>query len=83
VDSSGALVDVRLDRGIQRVAPDFVARTIMNTARDAKLKLADTAQEIIAETMGTESASAREIAARMRHQRPRPRRQRRRAHCRR
>lgn len=68
VDSSGALVDLQLGRGIQRVAPDFAARTIMNTVRDAKLKLADQAQEIIVETMGTESVSAREIAARMRQQ---------------
>lgn len=68
VDSSGALVDLQLGRGIQRVAPDYAARTIMNTIRDAKLKLADRAQEIIADTMGTESAAAREVAARVRQQ---------------
>lgn len=68
VDSSGALVDLQLGRGIQRVAPDYAAKTIMNTIREAKLKLADRAQEIVAETMGTESAAAREVAARMRQQ---------------
>lgn len=68
VDSSGALVELQLGRGIQRVAPDYAARVIMNTIRDAKLKLADRAQEIVAETMGTESAAAREVAARMRQQ---------------
>lgn len=68
VDSAGALVDLQLGRGIQQVAPDFVARTIMETIREAKLKLADRAQEIVAETMGTDSAAARQVATRIRQQ---------------
>ncbi|WP_410813796.1 YbaB/EbfC family nucleoid-associated protein [Micromonospora sp. 067-2] len=65
VDSVGALVDLRLSRQIQRVEPDVVARTIMNTIREAREQVADRSQEIIAETVGTESAAAREIAERV------------------
>ncbi|MGQ5264695.1 YbaB/EbfC family nucleoid-associated protein [Micromonospora sp. ZYX-F-536] len=65
IDSVGALVDLRLSRQIQRVEPDVVARTIMNTIREAREQLADRSQEIIAETVGTESAAAREIAERV------------------
>jgi DNA-binding protein YbaB len=62
IDSTGALVDLRLTDRIQRVAPDVVARTIMATLGEARSKLANQAQEIIAETVGTESAAARAIA---------------------
>ncbi|MCO1594469.1 YbaB/EbfC family nucleoid-associated protein [Micromonospora sp. RHAY321] len=65
IDSVGALVDLRLSRQIQRVEPDVVARTIMNTIREAREQLADRSQEIIAETVGTESVAAREIAERV------------------
>ncbi|MET8307243.1 YbaB/EbfC family nucleoid-associated protein [Micromonospora sp. NBC_00389] len=73
IDPAGALVDLHLSRQIQRVEPDVVARTIMNTIRAAREKLADRSQEIIAETVGTESAAAREIAERVGQQlRPAP-----------
>ncbi|MEU5721234.1 YbaB/EbfC family nucleoid-associated protein [Micromonospora sp. NPDC047738] len=65
VDSVGALVDLRLGPRIQRVAPEVVARTIMDTIREAKRQLADRSQEIIADTVGTESAAARAIAERV------------------
>lgn len=65
IDSAGALVDLRLGRQIQRVAPEVVARTIMDTIRDAKGQVADRSQEIIAETVGTGSAAARAIAERV------------------
>ncbi|WBB65959.1 YbaB/EbfC family nucleoid-associated protein [Micromonospora sp. WMMD812] len=65
VDSAGALVDLRLGQRIHRVAPDVVARTIMDTIRVARQQLADRAQEIIADTVGTESAAARAIAERV------------------
>ncbi|MEE6263805.1 YbaB/EbfC family nucleoid-associated protein [Plantactinospora sonchi] len=65
VDSTGALVDLRLDQRIQRVAPEAVARAIMDTIRVAKGQIADRSQEIIAETVGTESAAARAIATRV------------------
>ncbi|WP_406073453.1 YbaB/EbfC family nucleoid-associated protein [Micromonospora sp. NBC_01638] len=65
VDSGGALVDLQLGQRIQRVAPDVVARTIMNTIGVAKRQLADRAQEIIGDTLGTDSSAARAIAERV------------------
>ncbi|MFR9779616.1 YbaB/EbfC family nucleoid-associated protein [Micromonospora sp. MS34] len=65
VDSAGGLVDLRLGPRIQRVAPDVVARTVMDTIREARRQLADRSQEIIADTVGTESAAARAIAERV------------------
>lgn len=62
VDSTGALVGLRLTDRIQRTDPNVVAQAIMGTLRDAKNKVADRSQEIIAETVGTESAAARAIA---------------------
>jgi hypothetical protein len=72
VDSTGALVGLRLTREIERVSPEEVASTIMRTIRSAKTELADRSQEIIEETVGTESAAARAIADRVADQlRPR------------
>lgn len=72
VDSTGALVGLRLTREIERVSPDEVASAIMRTIRTAKTELADRSREIIEETVGTESAAARAIADRVSDQlRPR------------
>jgi DNA-binding protein YbaB len=65
VDSSGSLVNLRLTREIERSSPDVVAATIMSTIRSAKTELADRTQEIISETVGTESPAARAIAERV------------------
>jgi DNA-binding protein YbaB len=65
VDSSGALVGLRLTRAIERSAPDVVAATIMSTIREAKAELAERTQEIVEETIGTESAAGRAIAERV------------------
>ncbi|MEV6237546.1 YbaB/EbfC family nucleoid-associated protein [Lentzea sp. NPDC051838] len=62
VDSTGALVDLKLTDRIQRVAPSVVAQTILATLGDARTKLADRSQEIIADTVGAESAAGRAIA---------------------
>ncbi|MGW5646149.1 YbaB/EbfC family nucleoid-associated protein [Saccharopolyspora sp. NPDC003752] len=62
IDSTGALVGLQLTSRIQRVAPDVVAQAIMATLGAAKNKLADQSQEIIADTVGTESPAARAIA---------------------
>jgi DNA-binding protein YbaB len=62
VDSTGSLLDLRLTERIHQTDPAVVARTILATLRDAKIKVADRSQEIIAETVGTESAAARAIA---------------------
>ncbi|HEU5470967.1 MAG TPA: YbaB/EbfC family nucleoid-associated protein [Actinophytocola sp.] len=62
VDSTGALVGLRLTERIGNVAPDVVARAIMTTLGEARGRLADQSKEIIAETVGTESPAARAIA---------------------
>ncbi|NES27163.1 YbaB/EbfC family DNA-binding protein [Micromonospora terminaliae] len=73
VDSAGALLDLRLGRQIQRVPPEVVAQAVMDAIRRAKEQLAERSQEIIAETVGTESAAARAIAERVGRQlRPDP-----------
>ncbi len=63
VDSQGALTDLWLGRRIQQLEPELVARTIMDTIREARRQVAGRAQGIIAETIGTESPAARAIAA--------------------
>jgi DNA-binding protein YbaB len=68
LDASGALVDLRLAPRVQRVAPEVLARTIMHTVGLARAKLGERSQEIIAETLGTESAAARAMAARVAQQ---------------
>jgi len=65
VDSAGSLVGLRLTRQMERSTPEVVARTIMDTIRRAKAELADRSQEIIEETVGTESHAARAIAQRV------------------
>lgn len=62
VDSSGSLLNLKLSRDIDRASPDVIAGTIMSTIRDAKAELAARTQEIIADTVGTDSPAARAIA---------------------
>jgi len=65
VDNTGALIALKLSREIDRSSPDVIAATIMSTIREAKAEVADRSQEIIAETVGTESPAARAIAERV------------------
>jgi hypothetical protein len=65
VDSAGLLVDLKLGRQVQKVAPEVSAQTIMATVRQARAQLADRSREIISETLGTESEAARGIAERV------------------
>jgi hypothetical protein len=63
VDSTGAMIGLRLTDRIGRVSPDVVARTIMATLGAARNTLADRSKEVIADTVGTESPAARAIAS--------------------
>jgi len=65
VDNTGGLVALRLTREIERVTPDEVADTIMRTIRAAKAQIADRSEEIVEETVGTDSAAGRAIAERV------------------
>lgn len=62
IDSTGSLVDLKLTSKMQSTKPDVVAQTIMQTLAEAKNQLADQSQQIIAETVGTDSLAARAIA---------------------
>jgi DNA-binding protein YbaB len=65
VDSAGLLVGLKLGRAVQRVSPEIAAQTIMENIRKARTRIADRAQEIISEKLGTESEAARGIADRV------------------
>lgn len=62
IDSTGALVGLELTSRMESTKPDVVSQTIMRTLAEAKNKLADRSQEIIAETVGTATPAARAIA---------------------
>jgi hypothetical protein len=62
IDSTGAMVGLKLTDRISRVSPDSVASTIMATLGDARRQLAQKSQEIISDTIGTETAAGRAIA---------------------
>lgn len=68
VDSTGNLLDLQLSERSRRVETEFVSRTIMETIRQAKARVAEQAAEIIESTLGTESGAGRAIAERVRTQ---------------
>ena len=68
VDSTGNLLDLSLTDRIKRLSPDVVSRTVMETIREAKRRVAERSTEIIETTLGTESPAARAIAERVRDQ---------------
>jgi DNA-binding protein YbaB len=65
IDANGRLVDLKLGERVRHVKPEQAAKTILQTIAKASRKLGDRAQQIIAETVGTESPAAREIAERV------------------
>jgi DNA-binding protein YbaB len=65
VDSSGSLVDLKLQR-VARISGEELARTIMDTVREAKRQVAARSLEVIESTLGTDSPAARGIAERVR-----------------
>ncbi|HEX7307783.1 YbaB/EbfC family nucleoid-associated protein [Lentzea sp.] len=62
IDSTGSMVDLKLTPRMTGASPENVAATIMSTLNDARRQLAQRSREIIADTVGTESAAARAIA---------------------
>ncbi len=65
VDATGRLVDLQLSERVRRSSPEVIAKTIMQTIALASGQMGQRAQQIIADTMGTQSPAAREIAERM------------------
>lgn len=65
IDSTGRLVGLKLGERVRNVSPEMIARTIMQTIAVATGQMGERARQIIAETLGTESPAAREIADRV------------------
>lgn len=65
VDSAGTLVDLRLGERMYQLAPEVVARTILDTVAEAKAEMAVRAQAVITETLGPDSVAGQEIARRL------------------
>ncbi|MBM7773877.1 DNA-binding protein YbaB [Actinokineospora baliensis] len=65
VDSTGSLVGLRLTDRIHKTPPDAVAQAILATLRAARGQVAEQSREVIAETMGPDSAAGRAIAERV------------------
>lgn len=68
VDSSGSLVGLRLTERIQRTQPEVVAQAILATLAVARRELAERSQEIVAETVGVDSATGRAVVEQLRRQ---------------
>jgi DNA-binding protein YbaB len=58
VDSSGAVVDVQFGYRIQRQDPEFTRRTFLEVQAEAKRQLAEAARDVVADVLGTGSATA-------------------------
>ncbi|MEE6260105.1 YbaB/EbfC family nucleoid-associated protein [Plantactinospora sonchi] len=65
IDATGRLVDLRLSERTRQVSTDVVARTVIQTIAVAARQLGERAQQIIAETVGTDSPAGYEIAERV------------------
>ncbi|MFS8097057.1 YbaB/EbfC family nucleoid-associated protein [Lentzea alba] len=61
IDSTGTMVDLKLTDRIGKATPETVAATIMATLNTARRQLAERSKEIVADTVGTESAAAKAI----------------------
>ncbi|MET9626538.1 YbaB/EbfC family nucleoid-associated protein [Lentzea sp. NPDC006480] len=61
IDSTGTMVSLKLTDRIGKATPDTVAATIMATLNTARRQLAERSKEIVADTVGTESAAAKAI----------------------
>ncbi|MEU6857757.1 YbaB/EbfC family nucleoid-associated protein [Glycomyces sp. NPDC046736] len=68
VDSSGGLMRIEFSQRIKQVRVEDLSQIVMETLKDAKRQLADEAGQIVASTLGTESAAGRAIAERVRDQ---------------
>lgn len=63
VDSTGAMTDVRLSARVQRMSLEQTQQAIMGAYRNARVKLAEAAAEVVRETIGTDSATGRALLA--------------------
>lgn len=61
IDSTGAMVNLKLTDRITPASPEAVAAAIMATLADARRQLAQRSKEIVADTIGTDTAAGRAI----------------------
>ena len=61
IDSTGTMVNLKLTERITPASPDAVAAAIMATLADARRQLAQRSKEIVADTIGTDTAAGRAI----------------------
>jgi DNA-binding protein YbaB len=61
IDSTGSMTELKLTDRMTGARPETVAATIMATLADARKQLAERSKEIVAETIGTETAAGRAI----------------------
>lgn len=62
VDSGGVLLKAEFSARIQRTAPEAVSRALMEALAQAKQRVAVQTQAVIADTVGTDSATGRAVA---------------------
>lgn len=63
VDSTGNLTGIELTARTQRVRPEVVSRTIMDTLAEAKRRIVEQTGDVIAGTVGADSATGKAVAA--------------------
>lgn len=61
IDSTGSMVNLKLTDRITPAGPEAVSAAIMATLADARKQLAERSKEIVADTIGTETAAGRAI----------------------
>ncbi|GAA2907138.1 hypothetical protein Acy02nite_69500 [Actinoplanes cyaneus] len=64
IDTQGALTDIRFGPGATRHGADTLARAVLATLGDARRQAADRTRRIILESIGPDSAAAREMLSR-------------------
>jgi len=61
IDSTGSMTDLKLTDRMTGARPETVAATIMATLAEARKQLAERSKEIVADTIGTDTAAGRAI----------------------
>ncbi|WP_100445335.1 YbaB/EbfC family nucleoid-associated protein [Glycomyces xiaoerkulensis] len=61
VDSGGTMTDIRLSSRVQRQAAEHTQATILDTYRKAQVQLAEEAAAIVADTVGSDSATGKAL----------------------
>jgi DNA-binding protein YbaB len=63
VDSTGNLTGIELSARMHRTSPEVVSRTIMETIAEARNRIVEQTQEVVAETVGADSETGKAVTA--------------------